>query len=72
MAKIKVYSLIIEIFAALIGAGMIVVGAVLYPPSAELVAFLILTIGGGLFIICGIILIIFDVKRKEETVDAEV
>ncbi|MBN1329339.1 MAG: hypothetical protein JXA54_07685 [Candidatus Heimdallarchaeota archaeon] len=66
MAKTNIYGLIVEIFASLIGVAMIVVGIILYPPSTDLVTFLIFIIGGGLFVLCGIILIIFDIKKKKE------
>ncbi|HUT82532.1 MAG TPA: hypothetical protein VMZ29_15140 [Candidatus Bathyarchaeia archaeon] len=70
MAK-NIYGLIVEIFATLIGVAMIVVGIVLYlPPAAELATFLILIIGGGLFVLCGIVLLIFDLKRNKKEVEA--
>jgi len=67
----NIYGLIVEIFATLIGVAMIVVGIVLYlPPAAELATFLILIIGGGLFVLCGIVLLIFDLKRNKKEVEA--
>ncbi len=69
MAKTNIYGLIVEIFATLIGVAMIVVGCVLYLPITDMVTFLIFIIGGGLFVLCGIVLIIFDFKKNKKAAE---
>ena len=69
MAKGKVFSIIVEVLTSLIGAGMVVVGFIMFFPITEMVTFLILVVGGGIFVIIGIILIILDLKGRKETTD---
>ncbi|MGC9777617.1 MAG: hypothetical protein HZR80_00065 [Candidatus Heimdallarchaeota archaeon] len=64
MAKIKPFGLIMEIIAILAGIAMFVVGYILFPyESAKLWQFLLFVIGGGAFILIGMILFIIDIFR---------
>ncbi|MBA7693602.1 hypothetical protein ES703_102189 [subsurface metagenome] len=64
MAKIKPFGLVMEIIAILAGVAMFVVGYIMFPlATAELWQFLLFAIGGGAFILIGMILFIIDIFR---------
>ncbi|MFW9921856.1 MAG: hypothetical protein ACFFDW_01025 [Candidatus Thorarchaeota archaeon] len=69
MAKVKIFGLIAEIVAILAGIAMFLVGYLVFEPGVN-TAFMLLAIGGGVFIIAGLALLVIDIIRmgkKEST-----
>ncbi|NHJ48333.1 MAG: hypothetical protein FK733_11160 [Asgard group archaeon] len=70
MAKIRPFGLIMEIIAVLAGVAMVLVAFLVFGPPAVNVPFMLLAIGGSVFILGGFIVFIIDIwkaGKKEDT-----
>ncbi|NHJ32515.1 MAG: hypothetical protein FK732_06610 [Asgard group archaeon] len=66
MAKISIYSIIMEALSLLFGIILIIIGTVMYSPIDDGVFFYVIVIGGGVLALGGVILFIVDMVRYQK------
>jgi TRAP-type C4-dicarboxylate transport system permease small subunit len=73
LAKVSVYSIILEVLAIFFGAVLIIIGSVMYTPIDDGAFFYIIVLGGVVLALLGTILFIVDMVRiqRQRKEDAE-
>ncbi|MBK5114171.1 MAG: hypothetical protein KGD59_00355 [Candidatus Heimdallarchaeota archaeon] len=79
MAKISIYSIIMEVLSIIFGAVLIIIGSVMYSPVEDGAFFYIIVVGGIVLALIGLTLFIVDMvriqkqrKNKVETDETEI
>ena len=66
MAKISIYSLIMEVLSLLFGVVLIIIGSVMYSPIEDGAFFYIIVVGGFVLAALGLTLLIVDLVRIQK------
>ncbi|MCK5045972.1 MAG: hypothetical protein KAS22_05285 [Candidatus Heimdallarchaeota archaeon] len=66
MAKISIYSLIMEVLSLLFGVVLIIIGSVMYSPIEDGAFFYIIVVGGFVLAVLGLTLLIIDLVRIQK------
>ncbi|NPE09708.1 MAG: hypothetical protein GNW80_15595 [Asgard group archaeon] len=66
MAKISIYSIIMEVLSLIFGAVLIIIGSVMYSPIDDGAFFYIIVIGGLILALIGLTLFIIDMVRIQK------
>lgn len=66
MAKISIYSMIMEVLSLLFGVVLIIIGSVMYSPIEDGAFFYIIVVGGLVLAVIGLTLLIVDLVRIQK------
>ncbi|NPD90656.1 MAG: hypothetical protein HGN29_18245 [Asgard group archaeon] len=66
MAKISIYSIIMEVLSLLFGVVLIIIGSVMYSPIEDGAFFYIIVVGGLILAVLGLTLLSVDLVRIQK------